>query len=100
MIAGLATACNKSNERAVDEHDYHGHDAAETSAGHADEKGVSPTGGNLFTPGDTANPAPNVPRASTPASTASPKPRASIPIGVRADPHRASGLSAYAPRRV
>ena len=25
------------------------------------EKGVNPTGGNLFTPGVTANPAPNVP---------------------------------------
>lgn len=25
------------------------------------EKGVNPTGGNLFTPGNTANPAPNVP---------------------------------------
>ncbi|WP_123028836.1 hypothetical protein [Mycolicibacterium stellerae] len=25
------------------------------------EKGISPTGGNLFTPGNTASPAPNVP---------------------------------------
>ncbi len=25
------------------------------------QKGVNPTGGNLFTPGNTANPAPNVP---------------------------------------
>ncbi len=25
------------------------------------EKGINPTGGNLFTPGNTANPAPNVP---------------------------------------
>jgi hypothetical protein len=24
------------------------------------EKGINPTGGNLFTPGNTANPAPNV----------------------------------------
>ena len=25
------------------------------------EKGINPTGGNVFTPGNTANPAPNVP---------------------------------------
>ena len=25
------------------------------------EKGINPTGGNLFTPGNSANPAPNVP---------------------------------------
>jgi len=36
------------------------------------EKGINPTGGNLFTPGHTANPAPNVPPGQHPGINGAP----------------------------
>jgi hypothetical protein len=62
-IAGLATACGNSGQQAPSTTST---TTATTSASSAaapapTEKGVNPTGGNLFTPGVTANPAPNVP---------------------------------------
>jgi hypothetical protein len=36
------------------------------------EKGINPTGGNLFTPGVTANPAPNVPPGQHPGLNGAP----------------------------
>ena len=36
------------------------------------EKGINPTGGNLFTPGVTANPAPNVPGGQHPGINGNP----------------------------
>ena len=64
-IGGLATACGTSGEQAPSSTSTTT-TAATTSPSSAaapapTEKGVNPTGGNLFTPGVTANPAPNVP---------------------------------------
>jgi hypothetical protein len=64
-IAGSATACNSSSEQSPSTNTTTTTATTTTPpsgvAPAPTEKGVSPTGGNLFTPGNTANPAPNVP---------------------------------------
>ena len=76
-IAGLATACNKSNEApspTTTTTTTTTTSAPPTSAATPTptEKGISPTGGNLFTPGVTANPAPNVPGGQHPGINGNP----------------------------
>jgi hypothetical protein len=63
VITGLATACNSSSEQSPSTSTTTTATTPPSTAAPAlpTEKGVSPTGGNLFTPGNTANPAPNVP---------------------------------------
>ena len=62
-IGGLATACGSSGEQAPSKTSTTTATTSPSSAAAPTptEKGVNPTGGNLFTPGVTANPAPNVP---------------------------------------
>ena len=62
-IGGLATACGTSGEQAPSTTSTTTTTTSPSSAAAPTptEKGVNPTGGNLFTPGVTANPAPNVP---------------------------------------
>lgn len=62
-IGGLATACGTSGEQAPSTTSTTTATTTPSSAAAPapTEKGVSPTGGNLFTPGVTASPAPNVP---------------------------------------
>jgi hypothetical protein len=61
-IGGLATACGSSGEQAPSSTSTTTATTSPSSAAAPTptEKGVNPTGGNLFTPGVTANPAPNV----------------------------------------
>jgi len=62
-IGGLATACGSSGEQAPSSTSTTTTTTSPSSAAAPTptEKGVNPTGGNLFTPGVTASPAPNVP---------------------------------------
>lgn len=64
-IGGLASACGTTGEKGPSSTTTTTTTATTTPSSAAapapTEKGVSPTGGNLFTPGVTANPAPNVP---------------------------------------
>jgi hypothetical protein len=63
-IGGFATACGSSSEQAPSSTPTTTTATTSPSSAAAPaptEKGVNPTGGNLFTPGVTANPAPNVP---------------------------------------
>jgi hypothetical protein len=62
-IGGLATACGSSGEQAPSSTSTTTATTSPSSAAAPTptEKGVNPTGGNLFTPGVTASPAPNVP---------------------------------------
>ncbi len=63
-IGGFATACGSSGEQAPTSTTTTTTATTTPSSAAAPtptEKGVNPTGGNLFTPGVTANPAPNVP---------------------------------------
>jgi hypothetical protein len=75
-IAGLATACNKSNEApsTTTTTTTTTTSAPPTSAATPTptEKGINPTGGNLFTPGVTATPAPNVPGGQHPGINGNP----------------------------
>jgi hypothetical protein len=77
-LAGLATACNKSNEApstttTTTTTTTTATSAPPTSAAPSEtEKGINPTGGNLFTPGVTANPAPNVPGGQHPGINGTP----------------------------
>jgi hypothetical protein len=62
-IAGLATACNSSGQQSPSTSTTTATTTSPSSSTSPSptEKAVNPTGGNLFTPGNTANPAPNVP---------------------------------------
>ena len=61
-IGAFASACgNNGGADALHDNDDDDHDVIERSAASPTEKGVNPTGGNLFTPGVTAPAAPNVP---------------------------------------
>jgi hypothetical protein len=62
-IGALATACGTSGQQAPSTTSTTTTTTTPSSAAPASptEKGVSPTGGNLFTPGVTAPAAPNVP---------------------------------------
>jgi hypothetical protein len=62
-IGGLATACGTSGEKAPSSTSTTKTTTSPSSAAAPTptDKGVNPTGGNLFTPGVTASPAPNVP---------------------------------------
>ena len=63
-IGGFATACGSSGEQAPSTSTTTTTATTSPSSAAAPaptEKGVNPSGGNLFTPGVTANPAPNVP---------------------------------------
>jgi len=75
-IAGLATACNKSTQApsTTTTTTTTTTSAPPTSAATPTptEKGINPTGGNLFTPGVTANPAPNVPGGQHPGINGNP----------------------------
>jgi hypothetical protein len=61
-IGGLATACNSSGNQAPSTTTTTTTTTSPSSAPPPSptEKGINPTGGNLFTPGNTANPPPNV----------------------------------------
>lgn len=67
-IGGLATACGNSGEQApTSSTTTTATTPSSTSATPTPtEKGLNPTGGNLFTPGVTANPAPSVPAGQHP----------------------------------
>jgi hypothetical protein len=73
-IAGLATACNKSEQAPSTTTTTTTTTTAPppSSAPTPTEKGINPTGGNLFTPGHTANPAPNVPPGQHPGINGAP----------------------------
>ena len=62
-IGGMVTGCGASGEQAPSPTSMTTATTSpsSTAAPTPTEKGVNPTGGNLFTPGVTANPAPNVP---------------------------------------
>ena len=61
-IGGFATACGSSGEQTPSSTTTTATTSPSSAAAPTPtEKGVNPTGGNLFTPGVTANPAPNVP---------------------------------------
>ena len=60
-IGGLATACGSNGEQAPSSTSTTTTSPSSAAAPAPTEKGVNPTGPNLFTPGVTANPAPNVP---------------------------------------
>ncbi|MDT5099806.1 MAG: hypothetical protein QOC76_3543 [Mycobacterium sp.] len=62
-ITGLATACNSSGKQSPSTSTITTTTTTSPSSStppSPTEKAVNPTGGNLFTPGNTANPAPNV----------------------------------------
>lgn len=73
-IGGLATACGNSGEQApTSTTTTTATTPSSTSAAPAPtEKGINPTGGNLFTPGVTASPAPNVPPGQHPGINGTP----------------------------
>jgi hypothetical protein len=61
-IAGLATACNSSGQQSPSTSTTTATTTSPSSSTPPSptEKVINPTGGNLFTPGNTAVPAPNV----------------------------------------
>jgi hypothetical protein len=67
-IGALATACGTSGQQAPSTTSTTTTTTTPSSAAPASptEKGISPTGGNLFTPGVTAPGAPNVPAGQHP----------------------------------
>lgn len=74
-VAGLATACSTSNQGpSTTTTPTTTTTTSPTSAAPPSptEKGIKPTGGNLFTPGVTANPAPNVPPGQHPGLNGNP----------------------------
>src|SRR5689334_15248078 len=73
-VGGLATACGTSNQAPSTSTTTTTTTTSPTSAAPPSptEKGINPTGGNLFTPGVTANPAPNVPPGQHPGLNGSP----------------------------
>jgi hypothetical protein len=60
-IGALATACGTSGQQAPSTTTTTTTTPSSAAPASPTEKGVSPTGGNLFTPGVTAPAAPNVP---------------------------------------
>ncbi|MGZ6779688.1 MAG: hypothetical protein ACXVGO_11910 [Mycobacterium sp.] len=74
-VGGLATACGNGNQGpSTSTTTTTTTTTSPTSAAPPSptEKGVNPTGGNLFTPGVTANPAPNVPPGQHPGINGAP----------------------------
>ncbi|HKV18398.1 MAG TPA: hypothetical protein VJR50_05150 [Mycobacterium sp.] len=72
-IGGLATACGSSGEQSPSSTTTTTTTSPSSAAAPTPtEKGVSPTGGNLFTPGVTASPAPNVPPGQHPGINGTP----------------------------
>lgn len=75
-VAGLATACGNSGQGPSTSTTTTTTTTTTppTSAAPPSptEKGINPTGGNLFTPGVTANPAPNVPPGQHPGLNGAP----------------------------
>ncbi len=74
-VGGVATACGNSNQGpSTTSTTTTTTTTSPTSAAPPSptEKGVNPTGGNLFTPGVTANPAPNVPPGQHPGLNGAP----------------------------
>ena len=73
-VGGLATACGNSNKGPSTTSATTTTTTSPTSAAPPSptEKGVNPTGGNLFTPGVTATPAPNVPPGQHPGLNGNP----------------------------
>lgn len=73
-VGGMATACGSSNKGPSTTTTTTTTTTSPTSAAPPSptEKGVNPTGGNLFTPGVTATPAPNVPPGQHPGLNGNP----------------------------
>lgn len=60
-IGAFATACGNNGGQTYTTTTTTTSPSSSSAPPSPTEKGVNPTGGNLFTPGNTANPAPNVP---------------------------------------
>jgi hypothetical protein len=73
-LIGLASACGSSGEQSPSSTTTTTTTTSPSSAAAPapTEKGISPTGGNLFTPGVTASPAPNVPPGQHPGLNGAP----------------------------
>ncbi len=73
-VGGLATGCGKGNQGpSTSTTPITTTTTTPTSAAPSPtEKGINPTGGNLFTPGVTATPAPNVPPGQHPGLNGNP----------------------------